>query len=284
MPGKGQGRLLNLALRCYPPSWHARHGDEARELAALLARDGVPPRSMAWDYLVGAAREQLKQTRTTRRLRTGAAALVAATSLAATSLLVSMPPAPAGAAGVVRAEITSRSEAAAQLAAVFKSHHFDIGVKQLPVSPSLVGSVLATTTTGQSTGSDGIVGRVTGTCAGGTGTCTEGLLLPSHFSGQMLVLVGRAARSGEKYADSANIFQAGEVLAGSHLLGRTVAAAGPVLARLHVDVQWEVAGNKSCGSVRPDGWYRLAGGVAISAHSICLEVAPPSHPTTGGQG
>ena len=185
---------------------------------------------------------------------------------------------------MVRAEITSRSEAATQLEAVFKSHHFDIGVEQLPVSPSLVGSVLATRTTGRSTPSDGIVGRVSGTCAGGTGTCTEGLLLPSHFSGQMLVLVGRAAKLGEKYAESASIFQAGEALASSQLLGRTVEAAGPVLDRLHVDVLWEVAGNKSCASARPDGWYRLAGGVALSALSICLEVAPPSRPATGRQG
>ncbi len=167
---------------------------------------------------------------------------------------------------------------------MFKSHHFDIVVEQLPVSPSLVGSVLATTTTRQPTGSDGIVGRVTGTCAGGAGSCTEGLLLPSHFSGQMLVLVGRAAKLGEKYADSASIFQPGEILASSHLLGRAVAAAGPVLERLHVDVRWEVAGNKSCGTVTPDGSDRIAGGIAISARSICLEVARSSRPATLRQG
>ncbi|MGD0810676.1 MAG: hypothetical protein ABSA91_13360 [Acidimicrobiales bacterium] len=200
MPTKGKGRLLSLALRCYPPPWRARHGDEARELAVLLARDGVPLRSMAWNYFKGAAMARIAQTKTTRRLRTGAAALVAATSLAAVSLLVSVPPAPAGAAGVVRAVITDRAEAAAQLEAVFKAHHFDIRVEELPAPSNLVGSIVATETARGSTGSDDILGRISGTCASGSGLCTQGLLLPSHFSGHMLVVVGRAAKAGENYA------------------------------------------------------------------------------------
>jgi hypothetical protein len=277
MPGNGQGRLVALALRCYPPLWHARHGDEARELAALLAQDGLSARSMAWDCFKGAARERVAEMKTTRRLRTGAAALVAATSLAAVSMLVSMSPAPAGAAGVVRADITSRPEAAGQLVAVFKSHHFDIGVEQLPVSPSLVGSILATQTTAQSTGNDGILGRISGTCAGGAGVCTQGLLLASHFSGHILVMVGRAAKPGEKYAESAEVFRPGELLAGSSLLGRTV----PVLGRLDLDVLWKVDGDTHCSTNTPDGSYHLAGGFAISAASICLDVAPSAQPTTG---
>jgi len=281
MPGTGHGRLLALALRCYPPQWRARHGDEARELAALLAQDGLPARSMAWDCFKGAARERVAQMRTTRRLRTGAAALVAATSLAAVSLLVSMSPAPAGAAGVVRADITSRHEAARQLAAVFKSHHFGISVVQLPVSPSLVGSILATKTTGHSTGNDGILGRITGTCAGGARVCTKGLLLASHFSGHMLVMVGRAAKPGEKYAESAEVFRPGELLAGSSLLGTTVAAAVPVLGRLDLSVLWKVDGDKHCSAITPHGWYHLTGGLAISAVSICLDVAPSAQPATG---
>jgi len=284
MPGNSQSRLLGLALRCYPPTWRARHGDEARELAALLAKDGVPLRSMAWNYFKGAARAQLVQTRTTRRFRTGGAALVAATSLAAVSLLVSVPPAPAGAASVVRADITSRAGAAAQLAAVFESHHFDIGVEQLPVSPSLVGSILATKTSGHSTGNNGILGHITGSCAGGAGVCTQGLLLASHFSGQLVVLVGRAAKPGENYAESADVFRAGELLAGSTLLGRTVEAAVPVVDRIHVDVLWEMDGDRTCSTVTPDAWYHLAGGFAISALSICLEVAPSPRAATGRRG
>jgi hypothetical protein len=184
---------------------------------------------------------------------------------------------------VVRAGITNRSQAAAELQAVFKAHHFDIAVEQLPVSPSLVGSILGTKTPGRSTGSTGILGRVTGTCAGGAAGCTQGLLLPSHFSGHMVVLVGRAAGTGEKYVGSADIFRPGELLAGSGLLGRPVGAAIAVLDRSHVAVLWEVSGKKNCSTAAPDVRYQVAGGFAVSAVAICLKAAP-SAPTTRGWG
>jgi hypothetical protein len=54
-----------------------------------------------------------------------------------------------------------------------------------------------------------------------------------------------------------------------------------VLGRLDLGVLWRVDGDKHCSSVTPDGWYHLAGGFAISAASICLDVAPSAQPTTG---
>ena len=47
---------MAAVLRCYPARWRGRHGDEAAELATLLMRDGTPARSIAWNYLTGAAR------------------------------------------------------------------------------------------------------------------------------------------------------------------------------------------------------------------------------------
>ena len=58
-PGAREGRLVGAALRCYPARWRRRHADEAAELAALLIGDGTPAASIAWSYLVGAAREWL---------------------------------------------------------------------------------------------------------------------------------------------------------------------------------------------------------------------------------
>ena len=69
-------RLVGTALRCYPVRWRRRHGEEAAELAALLIRDGTPARSIAWNYLAGAAREWLTP-RPGRRVRTAAFALLA---------------------------------------------------------------------------------------------------------------------------------------------------------------------------------------------------------------
>jgi hypothetical protein len=51
--------VTDAALRCYPARWRRRHAHEAAELAALLIRDGNPAASIAWSYLVGAAREWL---------------------------------------------------------------------------------------------------------------------------------------------------------------------------------------------------------------------------------
>lgn len=51
--------LVESALHCYPQRWRRRHGDEAAEIASLLIRDGIPAHSVAWSYLVGAARTRL---------------------------------------------------------------------------------------------------------------------------------------------------------------------------------------------------------------------------------
>jgi signal peptidase I len=76
-----EGRLVDAALRCYPARWRQRHAAEAAEVAELLIRDGVPAASIAWSYLIGAAREWLTP-RSRRSLGTVAAALLAATCLA----------------------------------------------------------------------------------------------------------------------------------------------------------------------------------------------------------
>ncbi len=82
--------LVSAALRCYPPQWRRRHGDEAAELAALLLRDGIPVCVIAWSYLKGAARERLRLTR--RLGAVVAALLVAAVSLGISLGLVSTAP------------------------------------------------------------------------------------------------------------------------------------------------------------------------------------------------
>jgi hypothetical protein len=99
MPGPRSMRLVEAALRCYPQRWRSRHGDEAAEIASLLIRDGTPAHSVAWSYLIGAARTRLV---TGPRRRIGAAVgalLLAAGSLGVPLALLSSP-APANAASV----------------------------------------------------------------------------------------------------------------------------------------------------------------------------------------
>ena len=95
------GRLVDVALRCYPARWRRRHGAEAAELAALLIADGTPAASIAWSYLAGAAREWLAP-RSGRPLSAVAAALLAAMCLLGLSAALIAESTPARAAGAAQ--------------------------------------------------------------------------------------------------------------------------------------------------------------------------------------
>ena len=84
----GATRLVERALRCYPPRWRRRHGDEAAELAALLIRDGAPAGSIALSYLVGAAREWLTPRLGLRLSTATGAVLIVACSLGVSAVLL----------------------------------------------------------------------------------------------------------------------------------------------------------------------------------------------------
>jgi hypothetical protein len=113
MPASRAPGVVGLVLRCYPRPWRRRHGDEAAELAALLMRDGVPARSIAWSYARGAARERLTP-RPGRRLAAAAiVALTAAGSVGAPLALLSAT-APASAASAARAHVSHRGGNAAR--------------------------------------------------------------------------------------------------------------------------------------------------------------------------
>jgi len=92
-------RLVEFALRCYPKRWRSRHGDEAAEIASLLIRDGTPAHSVAWNYLVGAARARLVSG-PRRRLGAAVCALLLAAGSLGVPLALLSSPAPANAASV----------------------------------------------------------------------------------------------------------------------------------------------------------------------------------------
>ena len=98
MPGSRSMRLVESALRCYPQRWRSRHGDEAAEIASLLIRDGTPAHSVAWSYLMGAARTRLV-IEPRRRLGAAVGALLLAVGSLGVPLALSSS-APANAASV----------------------------------------------------------------------------------------------------------------------------------------------------------------------------------------
>jgi hypothetical protein len=193
MAGSRSARLVEAALRCYPPRWRSRHGDEAAELAAQLMRDGVPARSIACSYFMGAARARLVPG---PRRRLGVAAgtlLVAAAALGVPVALLSSS-APASAASVIRARITK----------------------------------------------------------------------PARFTGSARIVVGRAAKPGERYAAAADIFRPGEMLQCSALPGESVRQALPALESLHVKIAWETGNGKPARWPAALGRYYVVGGTALS--------------------
>jgi hypothetical protein len=99
MPGSRSMRLVESALRCYPQRWRSRHGDEAAEIASLLIRDGTPAHSVAWSYLMGAARTRLVIA-PRRRLGAAVGALLLAVGSLGVPLALLSAPAPANAASV----------------------------------------------------------------------------------------------------------------------------------------------------------------------------------------
>jgi hypothetical protein len=99
MPGSRSMRLVDSALRCYPRRWRSRHGGEAAEIASLLIRDGTPVRSVAWSYLMGAARTRLV-IEPRRRLGAAVGALLLAAGSLGVPLALLSSSAPANAANV----------------------------------------------------------------------------------------------------------------------------------------------------------------------------------------
>jgi hypothetical protein len=131
--------------------------------------------------------------------------------------------------GDIVATVTDPFAAESRLKAAFAEHGLDITVKLLPVSPSLVGTVVYTSDNG---GASAIQPLQGGHCVTGGGGCAIGLKIPSTFTGQGYITLGRPAKAGETYESQASAFAPGELLHCSGLLGARVATA---LATLQAD-------------------------------------------------
>ena len=100
--------------------------------------------------------------------------------------------------------------------AEFKAHGLDITLSLVPVSPSLVGSVVEISTDGPDGNSIAHHHR-RGECwtGGGGHECPVGLRIPDGYRGQAAIAFGRAARPGEQYESTAPVDAApGEAMYG----------------------------------------------------------------------
>ena len=117
----------------------------------------------------------------------------------------------------------------------FQAHGLHIRLYLLPVSPSLVGTVVFIDTLGP--GGDSITTiTAKGRCwtGGGGNQCPVGLRVPIGYRGQAAFTFGRAARPGELYESTAPADAPGEVMHGLKFRDKTVPVVLAMLRRRHV--------------------------------------------------
>lgn len=169
-----------------------------------------------------------------------AAVAVGVAVLATSSAVTPQPAAGAvafrtAAGGDIIATVTNPFAAVSQLRSAFAQRGFDITLNLVPVSPSLVGTVVYSSDEG---GSSAIQPLQRGQCLNGGGGCSIGVKIPASFAGRGYITLGRPARPGETYESQASAFAPGEPLHCSGLLGSRVIAAQSALERDHLTVEW----------------------------------------------
>lgn len=176
--------------------------------------------------------------------------------------------------GEIVATVTNPFAAKKQLDAAFAAHGLHVSVNLLPVSPSIVGTVIYTSDGGD----DGIQPLQGGRCLTGGGGCPIGLRIPTSFSGQGDVTLGRPAKKGESYESTASAFAPGETLHCSGLHGAQVGAAASVLRARHLTVgQWRVA-DEVVSTAPADNYVWEIDPVTASTVRVWTKATPP--PTT----
>jgi hypothetical protein len=179
-----------------------------------------------------------------------------------------------GADGDIVATVTDPFAAKGELNAAFAEHGLDITVNLLPVSPSLVGTVVSISDSG---GASAIQPLQGGRCVTGGGGCSIRLRIPATFTGQGDITLGRPAKPGETYESTASAFAPGEVLHCSGLRGARVATALPILQRDKLTVQWREQSTGAFNATAPTRDYiRDADPSAPGTVIIWTQPTPPA--------
>lgn len=144
----------------------------------------------------------------------------------------------------------------------FAAHGLHVGLSLVPVSPSIVGTVVMEDTSEGTRPGDVTEIRVKGACevASGGDDCTVGVRIRKGYTGTATIVFGRAARHGEQYESSAQATARGEAMHGMAYRGRHLSEVLAALAKRKVTVpEYRVmVGNESQarypGQV-PGNWY-----------------------------
>lgn len=245
------------------------------------------------DEAAGRGRAGPGRNRTRRRLLIGipATAAIAVAALVATVLIrpgekvgpVTVGPPSAQALSFSRAgryiDVIVRNPVAdpAVYRAEFAAHHLHITLALVPVSPSLVGTLVYIGTPSGGAGITPITAKGRCWTGGGGNECPVGVKVPVGFQGQADLTFGRAARPGEQYESTGSATSPGEAMHGLHYQGRTVAAVLAMLRRRHVTVpQYRGEPGRFCAAVPrpvPPTWL-VYDADPWAAGQVLLWVAP----------
>lgn len=124
--------------------------------------------------------------------------------------------------GFYIAEVTDSEANREELSAAFAQRELDIELELVPVSPSLVGTIVAM-------GDEGGQGIETlsddDRCFTGGGACPIGLRVPVDYAGRAEITISRSAEPGENYASTTDPFAPAEALRCIDLYGATIEEA-----------------------------------------------------------
>jgi hypothetical protein len=141
--------------------------------------------------------------------------------------------------------------------AEFRAHRLNVTLSLVPVSPSLVGTVVEISTSGPGGNSITTI-TAAGRCwtGGGGSQCPVGVRIPVGYRGQADIVFGRAARTGEQYESTTDADAPGEVMHGLAYQGRSVAAVLAMLRPRHVTVPtYRYDGQVLSPGQVPGTWY-----------------------------
>lgn len=168
----------------------------------------------------------------------------------------------------------------ARYRAEFAAHHLNVKLQMVPVSPSLVGALVAF-------GGDSITQikpiTAVGKCYtdGGSNVCPVGVRIPTNYAGSADLVFGRAAQPGEQYVSGGPATAPGEVTHGLRFKGRTVATVLALLRARHVTVpqyRWQTGNYAKV--LRPDqvpaSWH-VYNAIPWAPGQILLFVGPNPH-------
>ncbi|TDB83501.1 hypothetical protein E1264_28235 [Actinomadura sp. KC216] len=144
----------------------------------------------------------------------------------------------------------------------FKARGLDVRLSLVPVSPSIVGTVVMESTS-EGTGADDVTAiTAKGACESGGGgdDCPVGVRIRTDFKGSAEIVFGRAARPGEQYTSTAPVTAPGEVMHGMAYRNRRVGEMLAALKKRNVTVpEYRAMDGNVSKDLRPDQvpptWY-----------------------------